>query len=145
MASGQTSNYGLNQWAAEDKVVREEFNQDNTKIDTAMQALQANVIRTAVGSYVGNGQYGSAAPNYLEFAFAPKMVALVINENNSLKSGTVLIAGQSSSSGIGSSYSGGSCLNLNITWAGNGVSWYGGDAERQMNKAGSTYFYFALG
>lgn len=39
MASGQTSNYGLNQWAAEDQVIRTEFNEDNAKIDTKIQAL----------------------------------------------------------------------------------------------------------
>ena len=39
MASGQTSNYGLNQWAAEDPVLREAFNQDNTKVDMIMGSL----------------------------------------------------------------------------------------------------------
>ena len=36
MASGQTENYGLNQWAAEDAVLREEFNGDNAKIEAAL-------------------------------------------------------------------------------------------------------------
>lgn len=36
MASSQTTNYGLNQWAAEDKVLREAFNQDNATIDAAL-------------------------------------------------------------------------------------------------------------
>ena len=39
MASGQTTNYGLNQWAAEDKVIRTEFNEDNARIDAAIQSL----------------------------------------------------------------------------------------------------------
>ena len=39
MASGYTANYGLCQWQAEDKFLREEFNQDNEKIDTAIQAV----------------------------------------------------------------------------------------------------------
>lgn len=30
MASGQTSRYGLSQWQPEDKVLREEFNGDNS-------------------------------------------------------------------------------------------------------------------
>lgn len=37
MASGQTENYGLNQWAAEDAVLREEFNRDNAKLDMAIE------------------------------------------------------------------------------------------------------------
>ena len=145
MASGQTSNFGLSQWAAEDRVIREEFNGDNAKIETALSQLKSSVLQTAVGSYVGDGLSGSENPNHLEFDFAPKLVILVIDGKRVLKTGTVLIAGQSSSAGIGTSYSSGSCLNLTVTWEGNGVSWYGGDAERQLNEEGSTYAYFALG
>ena len=36
MASGYTANYGLCQWQPEDKFLREEFNQDNEKIDAAL-------------------------------------------------------------------------------------------------------------
>ena len=39
MASNYTENYGLCQWEAGDSFVRTEFNQDNAKIDTALQAL----------------------------------------------------------------------------------------------------------
>ena len=145
MASGQTTNSALNQWAPEDKVLREEFNGDNAKIETALSQLTAGVLQTAVGSYMGNGQYGSEAPNRLEFAFTPKLVILVISETSVLKSGTVFVRGQTISAGIGTSYSGGSCLNLGVSWSETGLSWYGGDAERQLNKEGSTYFYFALG
>ena len=55
MASGQTSNYGLNQWAAEDKVLREEFNQDNVKIDTAISNVIAAGPKIITGSYAGTG------------------------------------------------------------------------------------------
>lgn len=37
MASNQTDNFGLSQWLPEDKVLREEFNQDNAKIDMALR------------------------------------------------------------------------------------------------------------
>ena len=39
MASNHTENYGLCQWEATDQVLREEFNQDNAKVDTALEAL----------------------------------------------------------------------------------------------------------
>ena len=145
MASGQTQNYQLNQWAAEDRVIREEFNGDNAKIETALSQLKSSVLQTAVGSYVGNGLCGIENPNHLEFDFAPKLVVLVVNTYSTLKTGTVLVAGQTISAGIGTSYSSGSCLNLTVTWAGNGVTWYAGDEERQLNKADTTYFYFAIG
>ena len=38
MASGYTTNYGLCQWQRSDKFLREEFNQDNEKIDAALKA-----------------------------------------------------------------------------------------------------------
>ena len=41
MASGQTANYQLNQWEAEDKVLRTEFNADNAKLDAALAGLAA--------------------------------------------------------------------------------------------------------
>lgn len=40
MASGYTENYGLCQWQGEDKFLREEFNQDNAKIDAALKAAE---------------------------------------------------------------------------------------------------------
>ena len=40
MASGYTVNYGLCQWQPEDKFLREEFNQDNEKIDAALKAAE---------------------------------------------------------------------------------------------------------
>ena len=39
MASNYTENYGLCQWEAADQVLREEFNQDNAKVDEALQEL----------------------------------------------------------------------------------------------------------
>lgn len=145
MASNYTENYGLCQWEATDHVLREEFNQDHAKIDTALGDLKASVVRTAVGSYVGNGQYGSSTPNHLEFLFQPKIVILTANAGEVMKSGTVLIAGQTKSAGIGAVSSGASSLNLDISWEYNALSWYGRDAERQMNVSGTTYYYFALG
>ena len=40
MASGYTANYGLCQWEPEDQFLREEFNQDNAKIDSALKAAE---------------------------------------------------------------------------------------------------------
>ena len=75
MASGQTSNYGLNQWAAEDKVIRTEFNEDNAKIDEALEQLEqivAALPRLAVGSYTGNGSTTMS----LSLPFKPRFVLI---------------------------------------------------------------------
>lgn len=36
----QTANYGLNQWDAEDRILREDFNGDNDKIDQTLKKFQ---------------------------------------------------------------------------------------------------------
>lgn len=36
----KTTNYQLNQWDAEDRILREDFNQDNKKLDNAIAALR---------------------------------------------------------------------------------------------------------
>ena len=60
MANAQTEHYGLNQWSPEDPVLREEFNQDNTKIEEMLYKLEAQqpmvclkheVLQTAAKSY----------------------------------------------------------------------------------------------
>ena len=43
MASGQTTNYKLNQWQPEDKVLREEFNADNSKVEEALTGLAGQI------------------------------------------------------------------------------------------------------
>ena len=40
MATNYTTNYQLNQWEPTDAVQRVEFNQDNAKLDTALEALE---------------------------------------------------------------------------------------------------------
>ena len=69
MASSYTTNYQLNQWEAGDKVLREEFNQDNAKIDAALKtnadAIAAEVsARTA--AVTAEQQARTAADTALE-------------------------------------------------------------------------------
>ena len=52
MASNQTSHYGLNQWEAEDRVIREEFNGDNVKVDAALAGLAAQTAAKAAQTEV---------------------------------------------------------------------------------------------
>ena len=80
MSTNKTQHYHLNQWEAEDAVLRTEFNEDNQKIDQALQekadqealtALQSlvsqkadstdleemrsNLVQIAAGAYTGDG------------------------------------------------------------------------------------------
>jgi len=42
MPSNYTPNYNLNQWEADDRVLRTDFNADNAKIDAALQSLKSS-------------------------------------------------------------------------------------------------------
>ena len=48
MSTNHTTNYDLNQWEAADKVLRTEFNEDNAKIDAAL-----NSSADAIGALEG--------------------------------------------------------------------------------------------
>ena len=47
MASSYTANYGLCQWAPENAFLREEFNQDNAKIDAALKETEERAAERA--------------------------------------------------------------------------------------------------
>lgn len=49
MASGYTANYRLCQWQPEDQFLREEFNHDNEKIDTALDRAEGKADRALSG------------------------------------------------------------------------------------------------
>ena len=84
MAAEQTKNYGLNQWQAGDQVLREEFNQDNSRVDRALAGLDAvmtaglerkygtdNPVLTQ-GDYIGTGELTIA----VESGFRPSLVMI---------------------------------------------------------------------
>jgi len=60
MASNYTSNYGLCQWQASDKVLRTEFNADNARIDAAL-ASKASVSALNALTQTVNGKAGQSA------------------------------------------------------------------------------------
>lgn len=61
----QTNNYGLSQWDAEDRILREDFNADNAKIEAAIlganeaaAAAAASGLKIKTGSFNGTGKTG---------------------------------------------------------------------------------------
>ena len=85
MASGQTANYQLNQWEAEDKVFRTEFNEDNQKIDAALGALAKAVPRIVTGTYTGDG----AAEKAVTLGFQPALLVVTAQGYGPLELDTV--------------------------------------------------------
>ena len=53
MASNHTTNYQLNQWEKTDRILMDDFNADNEKIDAALAARNCRFYTT---SYTGDGE-----------------------------------------------------------------------------------------
>ena len=71
MATNYTANYGLCQWEPEDNFLREEFNQDNAKIDAAIKATEEEIAAAEARSTerlatVSHDVYGLMLQNYYD-------------------------------------------------------------------------------
>ena len=67
-----TQNYQLNQWEASDRVLREDFNSDNAKIDAALGTIPHAVI----GTYTGDGAESRTIP----LDFTPRALYVVASD-----------------------------------------------------------------
>ena len=65
----KTTNYQLNHWAKSDRVMMDDFNADNAKIDAALAAKS----RVACGVYTGDG----TASRTIDLDFTPKAVLVL--------------------------------------------------------------------
>lgn len=85
----KTEHYQLNQWDASDYVRREDFNEDNRKIEEALSAILAGCSKIAVGEYDGEASnlgYGEGCTQDIALGFRPK--ALFVTTNTSFNSAT---------------------------------------------------------
>ena len=136
----KTTNYQLNQWAKSDRILMDDFNADNQKIDAALAAAP----KLAAGSYTGTGAYGQSNANSLTFDFTPKAVLIckqdIYNAGNAYM---FLVSGQSRTAQFNST-GGGDCSYCN--WSGSTVSWYSTHKPAsQLNEDGVSYCYVAWG
>lgn len=149
---GQTANYQLNQWVKTDRIMMEDFNSDNAKIDAALKAnadavatkaenttvsaLQAAVAlcgncKVVTTSYAGTGTCGSANAKSLTFEKPPLAVLIFGKEIGLTAPGTDMKVLRVSSE-----------ATSNTTWATDkkSISWYHTDGEAYMlNSSGYTY------
>ena len=143
----KTTNYQLNQWAKSDRLMMDDFNSDNQKIDAALKAVADGGTKIVTGTYTGTGEYGWEHPNTLTFDFAPKLV-LVSKANNEIRSSMLLLSGQTRG-GLFPNYgsSSGNVIMNYISWSGTSVSWYAehNEPDQQLNASGTQYLYLAIG
>ena len=138
MASGQTNNYELNQWSAEDPVLREEFNRDNKKVDEAL----AQKIQLERGTYTGNNTYGKDAPCRLEFSFSPQVVMIALASAANASNYVIFLRGQTRYAPLGSP---GGTENGVCSWEETCVSWYSTTSASTQFNYSAEYSYLAIG
>ena len=73
MATNQTTNYQLNQWTKSDRIMLEDFNADNQKIDAALKAVADGTMQFITGSYVGDGTENRV----IDLGVVPKLVIML--------------------------------------------------------------------
>ena len=172
MASNYTRNYNLCQWAAEDKVLRTEFNADNAKIDAALAGKASVSSLSSLQSSV-SGKASQSALDALAAIVTGHTTSLGKKGNCTLYTATYTGNGESNVRktltfpsqpwlvviGGGSGYllfvrgmryapsAYGSLYQNVLVWNGNSVSWsHGGSggAAGMMNSSGTSYQVIAL-
>ena len=151
MPSNQTPNYQLSQWEKSDKVLMEDFNADNAKIDAALKAeadTRASAVsalavqmgrkgdcRVRIHSYVGTGISGSDHPTVINFTGHPDF--FIIHGGQGVMFGTY---GQEATL----FYTDRSLHSMLVPpdWSGNRFSFYVGGSTNgypQLNISGKVY------
>ena len=149
----QTSNYQLNQWEKTDRILMEDFNGDNAKVDAALKAqasdmasLAAEVAkcgncRVVMSTYTGTGAYNDTSTT-VSFSEMPLVfmivgpLALLMARGGDTTSFTAFKSATASNSFVS---------DEDLTWTGNAVSVLdSGHARYQMNEQGCIYWVLAL-
>jgi hypothetical protein len=136
MPSNQTPNYALSQWERDDRVLMDDFNADNAKIDAALKAeadaraaLAAKTGNCSIGmfTYQGTGEF--TAPTRISFPRMPDLFLIL---------GSALLIGRGGENVATMSYNVGGYGHtglMDLSWSGNSFSFlYAGDIHRQMNE-----------
>ena len=149
----KTANFQLTQWEKTDRILMEEFNSDNEKIDAALKGNADGVaaLQTALascgnckivyGTYTGNGKYGKDNPNQLTFDGNPLFVII----KGSIGSAPTL--GIQAMRGWYTAYTGSADPSTvcHLTWGEHSLSWYNSQSSSdQFNTSDSVYPYIAL-
>ena len=146
MPTNHTPHFNLNQWERDDRILMEDFNADNAKIDAALKsgadaraALHGALNRKGncsigVFTYNGTGKYGPDNPTRITFPRVP--AAFIV-----FGPGAILIGRGGQSQAIIDSYAlyQGSTYTtaITLTWSGASCTFYSSSADRhQVNENG---------
>jgi len=158
MPSSFTKNYKLNQWEADDRVLRTDFNSDNAKIDAALagkaeksvvtslqgtlDAAKATIPRIFFGTYTGSG----TASRLIDLGFTPKAVLVFMQDGTTQYSNAAV--GGLAMPGLPAKIDNGSKVFPGVTVTDSGFQVYfdrSDDYYRSLsNTKGVVYYYIAF-
>jgi len=138
-----TPNYNLSQWEKPDRILMDDFNADNAKLDAALAAhddalAKLGNCRVEVIRYTGTGTCGDSHPTTVTFSGKPAVIFIMgMDSFTACAYGEVYgpLAMYRNSSSIGT---------LTFTWSGNRVSYVHNIPHSQMNVEGRRYQVIAF-
>ena len=149
----QPENYQLHLIEIADAFSPEPINANTRAIESKLLALAGSAVRAVVGTYTGTGTANEGNPCTLNLGFRPKFL-LVMGEGYTC----FFVEGCARAYGDRHDVAGVTNTEQAVTWTDTGVSWYvvgasttsgsfnvSGGTGYQMNLAGRTYYYFAIG
>ena len=148
-STNKTANLELNQWVGTDPVLMADFNADNAKIDAAVAALQNGALRSAFGSYTGDG----TGQKTLSFDFPPKLLIVTHDTSNYAGSRIIALRGQTFAHNTHDNATNMGYSTM-LTWNGNSVTLTSAsqngttstsDSFGAFNYGNKEYRYFAIG
>lgn len=138
-----TQKYRLSQWESADRILMEDFNSDNLKLETALAAQAAALTKLGncqiwTTTYTGDGQYGDAHPTRISFPARPLFVAIL-----TIRDPFMLLHPDSISATF---FNSNEIRSANISWnpSKTSVSLVSSAPTFQMNHGGEKYFVVAL-
>ena len=120
MPTNHTQNYNLSQWVKSDKILMDDFNADNARLDAALKAHDAALatkgnVQMAIYTYKGNGLCGKENPCHIPFTDGEPTLILVIGAGEGSK--RLILYKDVEQSGVSNS-------TVYVNWSKSGVSWY---------------------
>jgi len=141
-----TTNYNLSQWDAGDRILRDDFNADNAKIDAELAAAAGSIANLAsvkgncrieTFTYVGKGTSDTDSPTVVRFSAMPTLYFIL---------GPSFLAGVggASNANVHYNYRGAANVTTNTAWSGNTLRITGTSEYTQCSCKDLTYFVVAL-
>ena len=143
MASQETPNYRLSRWAGTDRILMEEFNSDNEKIDTALKS-NADGATEALAALKNCGNCGIYYETYtgngkltMTRTFPGKPLIIFISPEDGGDHAQRFIRGCSTAMCL----CGSDQFSPKLTWTGNTVTWKASAQPSEVANYNGTHYH----